>query len=444
MKRYLNTLVAIVILAALWFGFNYYNKRKAKETAATSEKPKELVLPVKADQVHSFTITPRDGQAFTCTLEGKTWDITQPHALPADQSAISDFVGSLVGTTVNSVVDQHPSNLKDFGLDPPETTLSADTSGTPGQFTLLIGDSTPTNDAVYAQVAGNPRVITMPGYGKSVLQKTLFDLRDKRVLTLDSDQIQRLDVTSKGKTYTLTKNPDGVWDLVLPPPVRADNFSVQNLLSGLQNTNMVSIVKEDKAGAGEYGLNQPTLTVKFSTGSASQTIVIGKKDGNNYDAMNSALAPVFTLGSDFVTRYQIDPATLRDKAFFSFSSFDAKTVDLTTPKDHRVFEQQNFKWKQTVPKAKDEATDKMEDLLNALTDVKAVSFPKATPGTLTLFGLNKPLYTIKVTFGDKNTTQMVIVGSVDDHYYAARSTDTLPGEISKANLDAIDKALGSL
>jgi hypothetical protein len=444
MKRYLNTLVAIAVLAALWFGFNYYNKRKAKESAASTEKPKELVLPVKADQVHSFTITPRDGQAFTCALNGKTWDITQPHALAADQNAVSDFVGSLVGTTVNSVVDEHPSNLKDFGLDPPATTLNVDTGGTPGHFTLLIGDSTPTNDAVYAQLTGNPRVITLPGYGKSVLQKTLFDLRDKRVLTLDSDQIQRLDVTSKGKTYTLTKNPDGVWDLVLPPPVRADTFSVQNLLSGLQNTTMVSIVKDDKTGGGEYGLNQPTLTVKFSTSSVSQTIVIGKKDGNNYDATNSALAPVFTLGSDFVTRYQIDPATLRDKAFFSFSSFDAKTVDLTTPKDHRVFEQQNFKWKQTAPKAKDEATDKMEDLLNALTDIKAVSFPKATSGNLAPFGLDKPLYTIKVTFGEKNTTQIVTASNVDDHCYAARSTDTLPGEISKTNLDAIDKALGGL
>lgn len=444
MKRYLNTLVAIVVLAALWFGFNYYNRRKAKESAASTEKPKELVLPVKSDQVHSFTITPRDGQPFTCALEGKTWDITQPHALAADQNAVSDFVGSLVGTSVNSVVDEHPTNLKDFGLDPPATTLNVDTSGTPTHFTLLIGDSTPTNDAVYAEVAGNPRVITLPGYGKSVLQKTLFDVRDKRVLTLDADQIQRLDVTSKGKTYTLTKNPDGVWDLALPPAVRADNFSVQNLLSGLQNTTMVSIVKEDKVDPGAYGLNQPTLTVKFSTSSGSQTIEIGKKDGNNYDAMNSALPSVFTLGSDFVTRYQIDPATLRDKAFFSFSSFDAKTVDLTTPKDHRVFEQQNFKWKQTVPKAKDEATDKMEDLLNALTDVKAVSFPKATPGNLAPFGLDKPLYTIKATFGDKNTTQILIVGSVDDHYYAARSTDTLPGEISKTNLDAIDKALGSL
>ncbi|HXJ93838.1 MAG TPA: DUF4340 domain-containing protein [Terriglobia bacterium] len=444
MKRYLNTLVALVVLAALWFGFNYYNKRKSKESAASAEKPKELVLPVKADQVHSFTVTPRDGQAFTCALDGKTWDITQPKALGADQSAVSDFVGSLVGTTVNSVVDEHPSSLKDFGLDPPVTTLNVATTGKPANFTLLIGDSTPTNDAVYAQVAGNPRVITLPGYGKSALQKTLFDLRDKRVLTLDQDQIQRLDVTSKGKTYTLTKNTDGVWDLVLPPPVRADNFSVQNLLSGLQSTNMISIVKEDKAGDREYGVDQPTVSLKFSTSSSSQTIVIGKKDGNNYDAVNSALAPVFTLGSDFVTRYQIDPATLRDKAFFSFSSFDAKSVDLTTPKDHRVFEQQNFKWKQTVPKAKDEATDKMEPLLNALTDVKAVTFPKATSGNLAPFGLDKPLYTIKVTYGDKNTTQTVIVGSVDDHYYAARSTDTLPGEISKTNLDAIDKALGDL
>jgi len=368
----------------------------------------------------------------------------QPHALSADQNAVSDFVGSLIGTTVNSVVDEHASNLKDFGLDPPATTLNVATSATPPNFTLLIGDSTPTNDAVYAQVAGNPRVVTLPGYGKSTLQKTLFDLRDKRVLTLDQDQIQRLDVTSKGKTYTLTKNPDGVWDLVLPPPVRADNFSVQNLFSGLQNTNMVSIVKEQKAGAREYGLDQPTLTVKFSTSSGSQAIEVGKKDGNNYDATNSTLAPIFTLGSDFVTRYQTDPATLRDKAFFSFSNFDTKTVDLTTPKEHRVFEQQNLKWKQTAPKAKDETTEKMEDLLNALTDVKAVTFPKATSGNLAPFGLDKPLYTIKVTYGDKNTVQTVIVGSADDHYYAARSTDTLPGEISKTNLDAIEKALGSL
>jgi len=444
MKRYLKTLLTVVILAGLWFGFNYYNKHKSAASTATPEKPKELLLPVKKDQIEAFTITPRSGEAFTVKRDGGTWSITEPRPLPADQQEISTYVGDLASATVNSVADEHPANLKDFGLDPPATTVSVSTSAKPGQFTLRIGDSTPTGDAIYAQVAGVPRVVTLSGNGKSPLDKSLFDLRDKRALTIDSDQIDRLDVTTNGKSYTLSKNPDGVWDLLLPPAVRADNFSVSNLLSGFQGLPMVAILQEDKQGDSKYGFGKPTLTVKVTSPSGSQTIVVGKKDGNAYDSMNSALDPVFTLSADFVPRFQIDPATLRDKSFFSFSDFDAKHVELTTPKEHRVFEQSNFKWKATSPSSKDETTEKMNALLDSLTNLKAVSFPKAAAGTLAPFGLNKPLYTFKVTFGEKNTVQIVDVGSVNDHYYAARSTDAVPGEISKTALDALEKALGAL
>jgi hypothetical protein len=444
MKRYINTLIAAIVLLALWGGFNYYNKRKAKETTAEANKPKEFAVPVKADQVQSFTIAPRDGEAITCKLDGKTWTISQPRPLAADQNAVTSYVGSLVGLNVGSVVDPHPTNLKDFGLDPPASVLTLSTNGKPAEVKLLLGDATPTGDGLFAQVAGDPRLITLPGYSRSTLEKSLFDLRDRRAVTLDTDQIQRLDVTSNGKSFTVTKNPDGVWDLILPPAVRAETFSVQNMLSGVQGLAMASILKEDKSGAGEYGLGKPTLTVKFTAASGSQTVTVGKKDGNNYDAMNSALAPIFTLGSDFVTRFQIDPATLRAKSFFNFSTFDAKNVDITTPKEHRVFEQKDFKWKQTSPSAKDETTEKMEDLLNGLTGTQAVSFPKASPGDLSAFGLAKPLYIFKVTYGDKNTVEIVNVGTVNDHYYAARSTDAVPGEISKTNLDSVDKALGAL
>lgn len=444
MKRYLKTLIAVILLVGMWAGFNYYNLHKSQQPVATPEKPKDLILPVKAEQVQSFTITPKGGEAFTCARDGKNWSITAPHRLSADSSAASDYATALAGLEPTAVADPHPANLKDFGLDPPASVINVTTSANPSQVTLMLGDSTPTSDGIYAQVAGNSRVITLGSYQKTSLEKTVFDLRDKRVLTLDSDQIQRLDVTSKGKTFTLTKNPEGFWDLLLPPAVRADNFGVQNLLSGLGTTNMASIVKEDKSGSGAYGFGQPTLTIKFTTPAGSQTIVVGKKDGDHYDAMNSALAPVFALGADFVTRYQVDPATLRDKGLFSFSNFDAKTLDITTPKEHRVFEQKDFKWKQTSPAAKDESTEKMEDLLNALTDIKAASFPNEKPGSLAAFGLDKPLYTVKVTFGEKNQTEIVVAGGVNDHYYAARSTDTVPAEISKTALDAVDKALSAL
>ena len=86
MKRYINTLIAVIVLAALWAGFNYYNKRKAKETTADANKPKELVVPVKQDQVRSFTIAPHEGEAITCTLEGKTWAISQPRPRTRERS----------------------------------------------------------------------------------------------------------------------------------------------------------------------------------------------------------------------------------------------------------------------------------------------------------------------------------------------------------------------
>jgi hypothetical protein len=444
MKGLWKTLIALVLLGALWAGFNYYNKRKAKESAAETSKPKQLILPVKADQVQSVTITPRDGEGFTVTRDGQNWTISQPHPLPADQKEVASYVESLVGTSVDSVIDEHPAQLKDYGLDPPDTTLGVKTSAKPADFTLRIGDSTPTGDAVYAQIAGTSRVITLPGYGKSALEKKLFDLRDRRAMTLDQEQIQRLDVTSAKGSYTLTKNPEGYWDLVLPPAVRADNFAVDNLLAGFQGLPMVAILKEDKTNAGAYGFGSPTITVKATSPAGSQSIVVGKKDAAQYDAMNSALPPVFTLGADFVTKFQIDPATLRDKTYFTFSNFDAKTVEITTPKDHRAFEQKDFKWKQTVPSAKDETSEKMEDLLTALTSVRAVSFPKATAGNFAPFGLSKPAYTLKVVFGEKSTTQIVNVGVVNGHDYAARSTDALPGEVSKDVIDSIEKALGAL
>jgi Domain of unknown function (DUF4340) len=444
MKRYLKTVAALVVLGALWASITYYNKRKSQESSKSSEPPKEMILPVKADQVESITVTPRDGEAFTCVRDNKTWAITEPRKLAADQSEVSSFVENLVGTSVNSVVDAHPGSLKDFGLDPPATTLSVSTTGKPAQFTLRIGDPTPTNDAVYAEVAGNPRLITLPSYGKSTLEKTLFDLRDRRVMTLDADQIQRLEVSDGAKSYKLAKNPDGQWDLVLPPPVRADNFAVDNLVSQFRARPMMSILAEDKKNSGQYGFGNPTLTVKLTSAAGAQTIVVGKKDGSNYDAMNSALDPVFTIGGDFVTALQKDPADLRDKNLFSFSSFDAKTIDITTAKDHRVFQQKDFKWKQTQPSAKDEPTDKMQDLLNALSDLRAFSFPKATPGNFASFGLAKPLYTIKATFGDKNRVETVEIGSAGDKYYARRDPDPVPGEVPKAQVDSIDKALGAL
>lgn len=443
MKGLLKTLVALIVLVVLWGSFTYYGKRKSRETPKSESKPAERLLPVDASHIQSFTVKPQDGPGFTCAREGKNWSIVAPQKLATDESQVSSFLSSLTSATVNQVADEHPANLKDFGLDPPATTIEVSTSSKPQQFSLLLGDETPTSSGVYAQVAGSPRVVTLSDDMKSSLQKTAFDLRDKRAFTLDTNRIERIDVTAKSKKWSLVKTPDGEWDLNLPPAVRTDRYTADNLVSQLRDLTMLSVVAEEKKEEPKYGLNSPALTVKVAGPSGSQTVVLGKKDGDHYDAMNSALDPIFTLNSDFFTQFDKDPSDLRDKNLFSLSPLDSRSVEVDGPNGRRVFEKQKDQWKETLPGAKNESTDKMEAFLMELGDLRATSFPKGNSTDLAKYGLAKPSYTFKVQSTD-NKTETVEVGIAAGQYYARRSTDALPSEISKSSLDDITKALGSL
>jgi hypothetical protein len=448
-RKYINTLVAIAVLAAMWGVFTYLDHRKHGEIK-TEAPPSEKLVPVQNNNVQSLTFKPRGGEEFTAKREGGKWVIDGQKKLAADDSAVSSLLTSLTSATVVDVVDPHPSSLKDFGLDPPAFSLDVATDAKPSKVTLLLGDDTPTNNGLYAQVAGNPRVFTLGSYLKSNLEKNLFDLRDRRAFTLSSDQIQKIQAESKGKKLILEKNPEGVWDLVLPPAVRADRFAAENLVSQLGSLTMQSVVSEDTQKAGAYGFGTPEVRVEVSGSGVSQTLIVGKKgekqDASRYYAMNSALSPVFTVGSDFLTQVQKDPSELRAKDLFSFSSFEASKIEADTPKGHRVFEKKKEKqkeqWKQTAPSAKDEPSEKVEMLLNRLRDLRADSFPKEA--SLAPLGLAKPAYQFNVQFGDKNKVEKVEAARSGDHVYARLSTDSLASELSKTALDDIEKALNDL
>jgi hypothetical protein len=322
--------------------------------------------------------------------------------------------------------------------------LEITTDAKPQSYTLLLGDDTPTSGGTYAQISGNPRVLTLASYLKSSLEKKMFDLRDRRALTLEAEKLQKIAVEYKGARWTLEKNPEGVWDLVLPPPVRADRFTVDGLVSQLRGLTMQTIPAEDKKKGGDYGLGAPELHLELTGSDGTQTIVVGKKekDAERFFATNSALDPVFTLNSEFVTQFKKDPVDLREKDLFSFSAFDVKHMEVDTPKGHWVFGRQGNQWKQTAPKSKNVNSDKMDTFLTHLRDLRAESFPKS--GNLADLGLAKPPYRFNIQSGDKNTTEIVEAAKSGDHVYARRSNDPLPSELPKTALDDVEKSLGEL
>ncbi|MGH9397043.1 MAG: DUF4340 domain-containing protein [Terriglobia bacterium] len=437
-KRYIKSLIAVIVLVILWFAFTGWNKHKSREEA--KKKPatsSEKILNVSANHVQSFTLTSSDGKSFTCARQRKTWSITQPEPISADQTKVTSFLQSLTSATEDQQIAQHPSDLKDFGLDPPAETLSVVLDTAPHQLTLRLGGETPTSSGIYAQVAGRPQVFTLTDEVKTSIEKSLFDLRDTRAVTLSTDEINRIQAKNGSQAYTLVKNPEGVWEVSLPISVRADHLAVEGLMDSLQSLTMQSIVAENKKDSAKYGLGKPTLTVDLTTPGGSQTLVVGKRAASGYYAMNSALAPVFTLDESSVGQFQKSAADFRDKNLFSWDMFDVKSFEVTTPGGHWAFEQNKNVWKETAPAAKTTSSDDVNAFVSELRSLQASSFPAAEPGEMDKFGLNKPSYTFKVTFGTKNQTEVVNVAEVNGHVYARRAADPLPSEVSSSTFTAI-------
>lgn len=442
-KKYLQTLIALAILAGLWGVFTYVGRKKKPTKSKTPASQK--IFPVKRDQIVSFTLSPNKGKVIACEFKDKAWQITKPEKLPTDKTTIDGFLNSLTSAAPKEIISNHPTNLKEFGLDPPHTTIEVKTKTHAKEFTLRLGSSTPTANGVYAQVGGQQRVITLASYVKDALEKSLFDFRNKKVVTLAQDNIQRIDVTSKKGSYQLVKNTDGIWDLMLPPPVRADRFTVEGLVDELGSASMHSIVEEHKAHLGRYGFSNPTMTIHVRGADGAQTVVVGKKDGSNYYAMNTAEAPVFTVGNDFLSQFQKKPSDIRSKDLFTFSTFEANKVTVIGPKVHRVFVQhKNSKWEQTEPASMVISASKMQTLLQDLTGLNASSFPKAHPTDLAAYGLAKPQYTFHVVYGSHNKTQTVEISEVHGHVYARRSTDLVPSELPKDSISKLQKDLKAL
>jgi hypothetical protein len=445
-KKYLNTVVALAMLAALWAAFTYWDKHH-QSTPATPSKPEEKLVAIDSSKIEAFTVKPRDGSAFTARHENGKWVLSDPskdpsRQIPADATAVTSLLSSITGATVDQVISEQPGSLKDYGLDPPAETVELQPHGASQPIMVEFGDETPTSTGLYAQRTGSPRVVTVAGYLKTSVEKSLFDLRDKRIVTLDPDQLRRIEVASKDKHWTLEKNPEGVWDLVLPPPVRADRGLVDGLVSQIRSSTMGTILSDNKAGSAKYGFGTPALTVKFTGPAGSQTIVIGKKDGDNYDAMNSDLDPAFTVNPTFVTQFQKDAADLREKDLFSFSTFDASRIEIETPHGHWTFEKQKDKWRETAPKSKDLTADKMDGLLTDVRGLRADSFPKTTD--LAELGLIHPAYKFAVRFGEKQQNEAVEAAKSAGHVYAQRATDTAASQLPDTALDSIDKALASM
>jgi hypothetical protein len=441
MKAFRSTLILLVILGGL-FGYIYFVELKKPPTSGEETKPK--LFSVTADKISDINIKAASGDRTELKKAGNGWQIVQPVQADADSNEVTGLTTALASTDVQRVVDESPSDLKQYGLAEPRIEVGFKTSDGKSHQ-LLLGDKTPTGSDLYANVPAEKKVVLVPASLESTFNRSTFDLRDKSVLKFDRNKVDGVTLASGSNTVQMAKTGED-WSLKEPVAARADYGSVEGLIGRLQTAQMKALVAPEAKDAKEYGLDKPDVKATLRAGSAQSTLEIGKKTSEGtYYARDTSRPMVFTVEGAIVDELKKGADEYRRKDVFEFRPYNATRIELTRGAETLVFEKvkgqgkdATEKWRQVAPSARDIDSAMMDTPLTKLTNMRVQSWaPSSTkPGA--------PVLSVVAKYDDGSKQEHASFSKSGSDVYAVRAGEPGAAKVDATEFDDALKALDAV
>ena len=312
----------LVLTGIIWWS----NKKVATAGKTPVESTSTKLLSIPEDQFQDIEIEKRSGEIIHLQRTDSKWRIVSPDTLPADPEAVSSMLSSLSSLSSDRTVEEKAASLDQYGLSQPAFELYV-TDKKKKTSKLLIGDDTPAATAVYAAIAGDPRVFAISSYKKNSFDKSTNDLRDRRLLIFDSDKVSSVELNAKKETVAFARSKDE-WQIVKPKPFRADRSHVEELLRTLRDAKMdLSGIEDEKKAAAAFGSGAPFATVRVTDVSGTQELQV-RKNKEDYYGKSSAAAGVYKLSSAAGTALDKGLDDFQNKKLFDFGFADPDKVEL--------------------------------------------------------------------------------------------------------------------
>jgi hypothetical protein len=439
MQQFRGLLIALVLLLALGGGayWSFKNDPAGPDDAAKKDgkdaAPKIFSIP--DGDITQLEFRKKDQPPTVIKRSGNaSWELTAPKSMHADFDSVMPITNLLSAFNSESLVDDRVKDWSTYGLTDPSFQLIV--SKKDGKTVVLqVGDELPPGGAMYARVAGESKLYTIGGYNRAALDKTWKDLRDKRLLTVDSDKLSRLELVSKGSAIEFGKNQSGEWRIVKPAAYRADNFSVDELSHKLKDAKLDPQILDEEAAKNEkaFAGAAPVAIAKVTDASTTQQLEIRKameKDIPVFYARSSATEGVHKVGADLGAAVAKSLDEYRNKKLFDFGFNDPAKVNVEIDGAVKSYGKNGGKW---FADGKEMKPETVQNLIDKLRDLAAVKFV-ANPANLT------PAVRFTVFSNDGKRSESVrIAGNL-----AARGDESYQYELAPTALDDVKNAAAGI
>src|SRR5450759_1946453 len=418
-------LIAFVLLAVLGGVTWWSNKSQADKAKAPAADDHTKLLTIPDDQFQEIKIKKVTDELLSLKRDNGKWRMTAPKPMAADQDAAGSMVSALANLNADKVVEEKAADLKPYGLDIP--TLDVQIVRKDGKTDrLLIGDDTLNGSGAYAKLANDAKVVTVGTMTKTSLDKRPDDLRDKRLLTFDSDKLSRVELTAKGPAIEFGKNGQNEWQIVKPRPLRADGSAVDGLVGKLKDAKMdLSAEDPTKDAAKQFAAASKVATVTVTDAGGTQTMEVRRDKDKNVFAKSSAVEGLYKVNADLADALEKGVDDFRNKKLFDFGFSDPSKVEVKGT----VYAKAGDK-RTANGKTMDNAS--VQTLIDKLRDLAATKFAEKGGG--------EPVLAASVVSNNGKRNEKVSISKQGTQYFAQRDGEPSIYELDSKVVEDLQKA----
>jgi hypothetical protein len=331
-------------------------------------------------------------------------------------------VSSVANLTSERLIDDKPSNLQVFGLATPldQITIHLKSGKT---STLELGLETPTHSGTYAKLASDGKVYSIPSFSKNNIDKSLNDIRDKRVLTFTQDKIARIVVQDKAQTLEFGKNGQGDWQILKPEPMRADGLQVDDLVRKLNEARLK--VDLGKVNPADFNAASKVATVEITDNGGTQTLEVRQNKDKKALAKSSVVNGIYQVDTDLITTLDKSLTDYRSKKLFDFGFGELSEVITPTG----TYKKSGDKW---FNNGMEMDNSSVLNLVDKLRDLTATGFDTKTAG--------RKIFETTVTTQDKKRNETVSIMREGENTFAQRDGEPAIYKLDGAAADAVIQA----
>lgn len=356
------------------------------------------------------------------------WSVTKPLNARGDDAKVGDLISQATTARIESFAPDS-ANLATYGLQEPRGTVSFYSEGSEKPVVLQIGANLEADkEKTYAKLSSRETVVVLPKSIESLLETKPNDLRDKNLVRVNDDIVDRIHLEAPGQEKLVLARKGEAWVRKAAKDSPINGAMAMRLLAELGAQQVAGFAADVATDLPKYGLDQPSLKVTLSSFASENTaettagdkpivtVLFGRVEGDNVYAKLEEEPFIVTVPRTLLEAMPADPLQWQDLTVYKFKPEEVSQLEVTRPGQPAIsLEREKDKWK--LAKGDGSLNQvAVQSLVNTLSALRAVRWVGATKAE---HGLDAPTAAVTFKTASGSTGKLLIGAKAPDETYFA-------------------------